>query len=173
MRGPVAAMAALALLVGCGDAQPPANPALKDRFTYPQFQTEVYPVLLRDCGFPECHGAPERFFRVYGPGRSRLPSNRTGLVPEALDAPSGQELESSLQLSLSMIDANDPARSLLLVKPLAEEAGGTHHMGVDNFGRNVYRTAQDEGYLAIARWVYSPVPGTVPPTPPPAPPTTP
>jgi hypothetical protein len=30
-----------------------------------EFAADVYPVLLRDCGFPACHGNPERFFRVF------------------------------------------------------------------------------------------------------------
>src|SRR3954452_13955887 len=36
------------------------------------FALHVYPVLIRDCGFPACHGARERFFRVFGPGRTRM-----------------------------------------------------------------------------------------------------
>ncbi len=36
------------------------------------FEVAVYPALLRDCGFPDCHGSEERFFRVHGPGRTRL-----------------------------------------------------------------------------------------------------
>jgi hypothetical protein len=61
-----------------------------------------------------------------------------------------------------MIDKADPASSLLLRKPLAVEAGGAGHLGVDKYGRNVYRTAQDTGYLVLARWVMSP---EVPPPP--------
>jgi hypothetical protein len=117
------------------------------------FQREVYPVLLRDCGFPQCHGAPERFFRVWGPGRSRLP--RETILPEALDQPTGDEVAGTYSLAQSMIDKADPAKSLLLLKPLAVEAGGSGHLGVDKYGRNVYRTAQDTGYLVLARWVMS------------------
>jgi hypothetical protein len=126
------------------------------------FQREVYPVLLRDCGFPECHGAPERFFRVWGPGRVRLPGETS--IPSAFDLPTGDELSATYALALSMIDAQDPARSLLLRKPLAVEAGGAGHLGVDKYGRNIYRTTQDAGYLVLARWVMSP-----PPSPPPGP----
>jgi hypothetical protein len=124
------------------------------------FQREVYPVLLRDCGFPECHGAPERFFRVWGPGRSRLP--RETQFPEALDQPTGDEVAGTYSLAQSMIDRADPASSLLLRKPLAVEAGGAGHLGVDKYGRNVYRTAQDTGYLVLARWVMSQEPQPAP-----------
>ena len=148
---------ALTACGACGDGG--GERALARREFMP-FQREVYPVLLRDCGFPDCHGAPERPFRVWGPGRARLP--REMVFPEALDLPTGDEVSGTYALALSMIDDADPARSLLLRKPLAVEAGGAGHLGVDKYGRNVYRTAQDSGYLTLARWVMSP-----PPPPPP------
>ena len=111
-------------------------------------------MLLRDCGFPACHGAKERFFRVWGPGRSRLP-NDMGVIPEAFDLPTGDELSASYSLALSMIDEQHPVASLLLRKPLAIAAGGAGHLGVDGYGRDVYRTAEDSGFLAIARWVHA------------------
>jgi hypothetical protein len=123
------------------------------------FQREVYPVLLRDCGFPACHGNADRFFRVWGPGRSRLP-NTKGMLPEAFDLPTGEELSATYSLALSMIDGEHPTSSPLLRKPLAVAAGGAGHLGVDDYGRDVYRTAEDSGFLALARWVY-----TVPMTP--------
>ena len=54
-----------------------------------------------------------------------------------------------------MIDSDNPKSSLLLRKPLAIAAGGVSHGGNDRFGRNVYRTADDEGSLALARWVFA------------------
>lgn len=117
------------------------------------FQREVYPVLLRDCGFPACHGDTERFFRVYGPGRVRLPGETVN--PAALDQPTGDELSVSYSLAQSMIDLEEAGNSQLLRKPLAVEAGGSGHFGVDQYDRDVYRTEQDAGYLAIARWVFS------------------
>ncbi len=120
---------------------------------FQQFQREVYPVLMRDCGFPACHGDPRRFFRVWGPGRARLPTD-TGL-PEAFDLPTGDEIGASYQLALSMINDEQPEHSLLLQKPLAIDAGGSGHIGVDKYGRDVYRTADDSGYVALARWVFS------------------
>lgn len=120
---------------------------------FQQFQREVYPVLLRDCAFPACHGDHERFFRVFGPGRVRLPGE-TG-VPKALDQPTGDELSTSYALALAMIDAEEPRESPLIRKPLVVEAGGSGHYGVDQYDRDVYRTEQDAGYLIIARWVYT------------------
>jgi hypothetical protein len=143
----------LLLIAACGKSQ---APVLAGARSYKDFQTEVYPVLLRDCGFPACHGASERFFRVYGPGRTRLPLMSTGQPLEALGMPSGDELGITWHLAESMIDERDLGRSLLLRKPLAVEAGGAGHMGQDNFGRDVYRTTQDAGFLVLARWVYGP-----------------
>jgi hypothetical protein len=140
--------------LGCAD---PIDKPVAARRLFAQFRTEVYPVLLRDCGFPGCHGEPERFLRVLGPGRNRLP-NDDGTLPEPFDLPTAKEQELTFQLALSMIDESQLEDSLLLRKPLAVEAGGYGHLGGDRYGRNVYRTTQDPGYVAIARWVFSPPP---------------
>jgi hypothetical protein len=129
------------------------------------FQDEVYPVLIRDCGFDTCHGAPERTFRVWGPGRVRIP-NAMGILPDAFDDPTGDEISTTHSLAQAMIDARAPGRSLLLRKPLAVEAGGAGHLGVDQWGRDVYRTTEDHGYQVLLSWVFGPEPGgTPPPTP--------
>lgn len=131
---------------GCADAGPGWEPP---ESSFREFQA-VYPVLLRDCGFPDCHGAEERFYRVWGPGRARLdPETR------AFDGVTGDEASASYTLALSMIDVRHPAESLLLRKPLAVSAGGAAHGGVDRYGRDVYRTVDDAGYVALERWVLS------------------
>jgi hypothetical protein len=148
-------LVALALVItGCADEQPKPVAA---RRAFAPFAGEVYDVLLRDCGFPSCHGAPERFFRVYGPGRVRLPGD-DGVLPEPFDTPTVDEQSLTFQLALSMIKENELGDSPLLRKPLAVEAGGYGHLGIDGYGRDVYRTTQDIGYVKIARWVYSPPP---------------
>jgi hypothetical protein len=137
----------------CACAEEPAQVVAASR-DFQQFQREVYPVLLRDCGFPSCHGAPERFFRVWGPGRVRLP-NPSGIVPGAFDLPTGDELSNSFEIAKGMIDERDRKSSALLRKPLAVAAGGAGHLGVDGYGRDIYRTPTDTGYVTIARWVLS------------------
>jgi hypothetical protein len=141
---------ALCFMCACGGSDDKPVEVKRD---FKLFQREVYPVLLRDCGFPACHGAKERFFRVWGPGRSRLPSDDG--IPEAFDLPTGDELSATYSLALSMIDGKYPAHSLLLRKPLAVAAGGAGHLGVDGYGRDIYRTQEDAGFLALARWVYA------------------
>lgn len=141
----------LTLLAACSSGESKPVEVKRD---FKLFQREVYPVLLRDCGFPACHGAKDRFFRVWGPGRSRLPTG-DGTLPEAFDLPTGDELSTSYALAQSMIDGAHPAKSLLLRKPLAVAAGGAGHLGVDGYGRDIYRTQEDTGFLTIARWVYT------------------
>lgn len=144
---------------GCADPIPPADFAQRD---FNKFKREVYPVLLRDCGFPACHGHPARFFRVWGPGRVRLPTQTTdangmaiSTLPEPFDVPTIAEQQGTFAFALSMIEERDVPSSLLLRKPLAVEAGGAGHLGTDSYGRDVYRTTQDSGYVTIARWVLS------------------
>jgi hypothetical protein len=145
----------LLLCCACGSKQQAGAFAKRE---FPAFQREVYPVLLRDCAFPTCHGGPQRFFRVWGPGRVRLPGMKG--TPGAVDLPTVDEISASYSLALSMIDNSDPAHSALLRKPLAVAAGGAGHRGVDKHGRDVYRTKQDSGYVTLARWVLSPAPAT-------------
>jgi hypothetical protein len=137
---------ACALALGACAADPgPLQVSSPDRA---QFEAEVYPVLLRDCGFHACHGSTERFFQVLGVGRGRLlPLTRP------LDPSTPEEITHSWERARSMIDDRAPARSLLLRKPLELEAGGVGHEGVDELGRNVYQTRMDSGYAALARWV--------------------
>lgn len=113
-----------------------------------RFQTEVYPVLLRDCAFPTCHGSTERFLQVFGPGRGRMLA-----TTPPLDPTTPAELIHSYDRARSMLDAAHPERSLLLRKPLATAAGGTGHEGVDALGRNIYQSTDEVGYRALAAWV--------------------
>jgi hypothetical protein len=122
-----------------------------------QFDQEVYPVLLRDCAFQACHGSTDRFLQVFGPGRGRI---ALGIKP--LDPAIPGEIMQSYDRARSMIDASHPEQSLLLRKPLATKAGGSGHEGADEFGRNVYQSTIEPGYLAISRWVLGPVGGVVP-----------
>jgi hypothetical protein len=131
--------------VGCASEAPIAEPPVVDRA---RFETEVYPVLLRDCGFPACHGDPDRFFRVFGPGRTRL-DPASGLYA----APSTEEVDAAFDRARSMLSGvPDPRQSLLVRKPLEASAGGAAHMGRDALGRNVYASTADPSWRAIAAW---------------------
>lgn len=144
--------------VGCAYDAPPASPPTPS--TEAIWQEDVYPLLLRDCGFPECHGDPGRFFRVYGPGRTRLseevleegqPVDRELFAQTApIEA---LEMQLTYDRARSMLASSDtPEQSLLLRKPLAVGQGGAPHMGTDERGRDVYQTTGDDGYERLLRW---------------------
>lgn len=128
----------------CAEA-PVAQPPEVDRA---RFEREVYPVLLRDCSFPACHGDSDRFFRVFGPGRTRL-DPRTPIY----EAPSDEEIDAAFDRSRSMlVGASEPSDAWLVRKPLETSAGGAPHMGRDSLGRDVYATRDEPGWRAIAAW---------------------
>lgn len=148
-------------LAAPGCSQDFSKPATYAKGDVNEFTTFVMPVLWRDCGFQACHGSSERFFHIYGLGRTRIDNGQTKCLKGAptppcyYDPPNGSERDFSLQSAESFIDIDNPGDSLLLRKPLAVEAGGGDHAGVDKYGRNVYRTPDDEGFLTIQRWVFS------------------
>lgn len=137
-------------LCACGGDTPELMLAQPD---FPAFQAEVYPVLLRDCGFSTCHGSSERYLQVYGPGRRRLDP----LTP-LLDPPTDVEILHSYYRALSMIDAGAHDQSLLLRKPLSLAVGGAGHEGVDSWMRDVYTSKQEPNYIVLERWVIGVVP---------------
>ena len=130
----------------CIEAPPPAAPPANA--TIGSFEIDVYPVLVRDCGFPSCHGSRDRFFRVFAPNRTRLDP----LTPID-DPPTGAEVEASFERARSMLaGASSPESALLVRKPLAVRAGGAPHMGIDEHGRNVYESADDPRYQVLLSW---------------------
>jgi hypothetical protein len=113
-----------------------------------RFEASVYPILLRDCGFPACHGAPERFFRVLGPGRSRLLAST-----HPYDPPTADEVRHSFERTRSMLhDGRDVESSLLLRKPLSLSAGGAGHQGDDGWNQSVYASKNNPAYKVLRDW---------------------
>ncbi len=51
-------------------------------------------------------------------------------------------------IDTGLVDASDPANSLLLLEPLAESAGGLEHGGGDKF-----ETFEDSAYVDFRRWI--------------------
>jgi hypothetical protein len=118
---------------------------------YAMFEASVYPVLLRDCAFSECHGHELRFFHVFGPGRARIDP-----MLEPADPATAEEIRATYQRAVSMLASDrDIARSLLLTKPLESRAGGQGHKGTDVLGRNVYASADDPSYQLLRAWALS------------------
>ena len=124
------------------------------------FVKQVYPVLLRDCAHVGCHGMPERFFQLYGPGRARIPltemdpAHATEL--KFTDPANFDEVLHSYRRALSMLaTADDVEETLLLLKPLEAQAGGQGHKGVDDLGRNVFASKQAAGWQVLLKWARS------------------
>jgi hypothetical protein len=142
----VAATSALGLIVLAACTQPAGELQIRDADPI-VFRDTVYPVLLRDCGFAGCHGTHERFFSVFGPGRTRL-DPATGIY----DPVTPTELSLSFTRARSMILPEDPESSLLLRKPLARDEGGAGHKGDDVWGGPVFRTTADARFAALYHW---------------------
>lgn len=117
------------------------------------FEAEVYPILLRDCAFFACHGNTARFFRIYGPGRTRISDS---LFP--YDPVTPEEVEHTYERARSMLrGVHGVDDSMLLRMPLDAEAGGSGagHKGLDAWGHNVYRTREDAAYQVLWRWAHA------------------
>lgn len=111
---------------------------------YTDFRERVYPLLLRDCGFRRCHGDPERFFVIWGPGRRRLEPD----IDDPLDPPTDDELWLSYQRTRAALTYTDSlVDAPLLRKPL----DGHEHRAIDAWGRNLWRSG-DPRWLLVAYW---------------------
>lgn len=135
-----------ALGAGCADYSGWDGQVVEPDFAL--FEAEVYPVLLRDCAFDACHGSRQRYLFVMGPGRPRWSAE-----VEVDDPADPREVQLSYERARSMLTTADTVNeSLLLLKPLSINSGGSAHKGTDNLGRDVYQTIDDEGYQALLRW---------------------
>ncbi|MCA9604508.1 MAG: hypothetical protein KC619_02865 [Myxococcales bacterium] len=142
------ASALFALVVtGCAFEAPPASPPSP---RYDTFESDVYPILMRDCGFPDCHGHEGRFFRVYGPGRHRLEG--VDIDDPATEAEVRASYERARSMLASAIRAED---AVLLRKPLEIDRGGAPHLGIDEHGQDVFPSTEDERYQTILSWARS------------------
>jgi hypothetical protein len=95
----------------------------------------VQPVLTKYCSALACHGHAQRFFRVLARNRARLNDNET-LRNAFMTA---EERAHNYAAAIAVIDASDPDRSELLLKPLEESVGGRFHVGATLYGKgNVF-----------------------------------
>lgn len=150
MRAHVAACAAACLLLTACASDPSTLPAPD----YELFRSEVYPVLLRDCGMSNCHGDEERFFVVWGPGRTRLPVDPAELdeedaAPSPFDPPTEDEMWLSYQRARAALvhGGEGLEEAPLLVKPLE----GRGHGGKDRWDRNPW-SREDARWQLVRGW---------------------
>lgn len=161
MRALIGVASALAFGVFVGSAcsneiDAGTEPPTPDRAS---FDSTIYPLLLRDCGFSECHGAEHRFFQVFGPGRSRLDGHPSD--PDL--GPRERQLTYDRTRSMLVAPAGESIfESPLLTKPLEVSAGGASHEGTDRFGRNVFQTVGDARYVVLWQWARTSNPASAP-----------
>ena len=152
------ALVACALL-GCAQQTPEQIALSPDESV---FARDVYPIILRDCAFPECHGSTQRFYQVFGPGRVRIGPPPPDVDPTDTRYPvQDVELHVTYERTRSMLTRTSPNEDFLLLrKALDVGAGGAGHKGSDRLGRNVYLSKQDPSWLAIRAWALSSPTGT-------------
>lgn len=132
--------AALGALSACDG--PAVGSATTRALDVVDYGAHVHGVLEPSCATLDCHGDPGRPLRLYG---------ETGLrLTDALRGEPVTDEELALDVAaLAGLDAATPAeRSLVLLKPLAERAGGLHHVG-----RDVWLSRDEDAYRCVAAWL--------------------
>jgi hypothetical protein len=141
---------ALLLLPACSLDNPVEDPPALD---LAMFRCEVQPVLVKQCSAPACHGTPLRYYRLFA--RNRL---RYGIDPlDRADPLSDFEVMANYDATRALVGGLDtPGDSMLVRKPLESRAGGYYHGATETFlktpGYNVFSSASDAEYQAIASW---------------------
>jgi len=108
------------------------------------FVSEVQPVLAERCGNPSCHGRQDRPFAIYSQRNWRMDPARTFLAEPLSD----EELAHNYNTSCVFVsEADMPAETLLLLKPLADWAGTSHGGGV------IFDGTTDPDYELLLRWI--------------------
>src|SRR5213082_3474736 len=114
----------------------------KDIFDFDFFKSKVEPIFLKQrpghARCYACHSDPNRVFHL-----ERLPEGATEWTEE--------QSRRNFQTVTRLVAPGDPRSSLLLIHPLAPEAGGdAFHSG----GRQ-FETQNDPDWLTLAEWVRS------------------
>lgn len=143
---PALAILALACVQGGLDA-PRALPSPDQAY----FRCKVQPVIARTCAFYRCHGDGRRFFRIYARNRLRLDKTEETRNEPLADL----ERRANYESARAMIDAERPADSLLLRKPLDRRApNGRFHRAAEMYpGDDVFADEADPDWQMLAAWV--------------------
>ncbi len=144
----VVACALSALVAGCrSDLETPRKEAALDEA---YFRCKVQPVLTKSCAAFACHGDAKRFFRVFGRNRLRLQGSEAQRNAPLTDA----ERRNNFEAARAFVVADDPGKSLLLLKPLDQSAGGYYHGGATLFDQgDVFLSKDDPDYRILIDWV--------------------
>jgi hypothetical protein len=142
--------AALLLLLCASCVTAVSEPIEQPLLDEPFFRCRVQPVLTKSCGQLACHGDGRRYYRIFGRNRLRL-----GLTEADRNAfLADEERSHNFSASLAMVEPGAPGASLLLLKPLQDDAGGYYHGGETEYGRgDVFADAEDRDYQLLVDWV--------------------
>ncbi len=132
----------LALLCACEGPPPGSAPLIVGDVAV--FEAEVQAHVEERCASGGCHGRAERPLSLYARGGHRLDPARTHL-DEPLTAP---ELEANARRISAFALSRRAHDSLVVRKPLAQEAGGLWHGGGD-----VFLDDHDPGCEVLVRWL--------------------
>jgi hypothetical protein len=116
----------------------------------PFFRCRVQPILTKSCSTLACHGDPARYYKIFGRNRLRLGGS------EDERGATMKEVERTFNLTSSkaQVDRDNPAESMLLLKPLDVAAGGVYHGGATRYGQgDVFLTRDDADYAVLEQWV--------------------
>lgn len=115
----------------------------------PYFRCRVQPVLTKSCSAFACHGDARRYFHLFG--RNRLRS--AGTEEERNAFMRAEERAFNFDAARAMANAENPDKSLLLLKPLGAVSGGYFHGALDFGTSNVFINKDDPDYKTLAAWV--------------------
>jgi hypothetical protein len=129
---------ALVLLTACGPEAGSDPLAAPDLAAY----DAIHPYLEGRCATLDCHGDPGRPLRIF---------SETGLRAAGVDRDAELQPEERMANGWALVgvDPNaDPEAHVLVLKPLAEDAGGMHHVG-----DTVWTSVADPGYRCLLGWL--------------------
>ncbi len=136
----------LLLLTACGQVEPGEEASIGE-LDHDVFKTNIQPILdNRGCSNGSCHirnkddpfsGGPGGNLRLY----------------ECTVAPcTDEQLRSNHDSTAGMTNLVNPAKSVLLTKPLAESISAVQHQG-----GTIFSNTADSDYLDLLSWIQSPL----------------
>jgi hypothetical protein len=130
---------------GCGSVDP-GQEIDSAGLDFNVFQGTIQPILdLRGCSQGGCHYRDKSDPYSGGPGGSFQIYNCMN------DPCTDDQFHANYDSASGLSNPEDPSNSKLLLKPLAESAGGIQHLGGD-----IFVTTSDPDYLAILSWIQTP-----------------
>jgi hypothetical protein len=137
----VASALTVLLLLGC-PAIPEQEEIAIELGDVDSFSTYVQPVIRDTCTSLDCHGKIERPLRLYAIWGLRIDSSQRDM-PET-----SEEMAANADAMFTMDPDLLAGESLVLLKPLAVDAGGMKHEGDD-----IFETRDAPGFVCLQAWL--------------------